>query len=86
MQKRNEPGRQPFFFVLLVFRRRHLGGGGLGDERLRLPHPVFLLDAAAQRERLVDIGDVVVGEIGDLVELDDAEPVQLRRQVRAQRP
>src|SRR5204862_7777610 len=66
------------------FRGRHLGGGGFGEELLRLPHPVLLLDAPAKGERLIHIGDVVVGEIGDLVELDDAEAVELARQVGAE--
>ena len=54
----------------------HFGGGGLGQQALGLADPVVLLDAAAERQRLVDVGDVIVGEVGDLLELDDAEAVE----------
>src|SRR5262249_12404463 len=56
---------------------RHFRGRGLGDECLRLAHPVLVLDAAAEGEGLIDVGDVLVGEIGDLLELDDAQAVEL---------
>ena len=38
--------------------------------------PVVLLDAAVELQGLVEVGDVVVGEVGDLLELDGVELTQ----------
>src|SRR5215471_4102464 len=62
---------------------RHLGSRSLRDKRLRLAHPVLILDAATQGEGLIHVGDVVVGEIGDLLELDDAQAIELGRELCA---
>src|SRR6516165_9272130 len=60
---------------LLVF-GGDLGGGKLGNQRLRLAYPVIPFDAALEDECLIDIGDVLVGKIGDLLVGDDAEAGQ----------
>ena len=57
---------------------RNLAGGRLGQQRLGLASPILFLDLAAELQRLVDVGDVVVGERRDLVEAGDVEPQQLR--------
>ena len=62
----------------LVLTGGDLIGRGLGHQGDRLRRPVVILDLAVELERLVDLGDVVVGEIGDLLELDQPELVQLR--------
>src|SRR6185437_3647420 len=69
-------GRSPLILEL-VLAGGHLVGGCLGHQRHGLRYPVLVLDHAVKRERLIDIGDLVVGEIGDLFELDHAELVQL---------
>src|SRR5262249_6885638 len=44
--------------------------------------PVILLDAAAEAEGLIEVGDVVVGKIGDLLELDGAQLIEAGSQRR----
>ena len=57
---------------------RNLASGRLGQQRLGLASPILFLDLAAELQRLVDVGDVVVGERRDLVEAGDVEPRRLR--------
>ena len=71
---------------LRLFLGRHFGGGGLGNQVLRLADPVVLLDAAVELQRLVDVGDVVVGKVGDLLELDAVELAQAGRRDRRRCP
>ena len=57
-------------------RRQRPRRSGLG-----LLDPVVLLDAAVELQRLVDVRHVVVGQVGDLLELDAVELPQARRQI-----
>src|SRR5665647_699155 len=41
-----------------------------------LAYPIVLLDAAAELQHLIEVGDVVVGEVGDLLELDAVQLAQ----------
>src|SRR4029077_14202876 len=54
----------------------HFGDGRLGGKALRLTDPIVLLDASNEGERLVEIGNVFVGKIGDLFEFDGAELIE----------
>ena len=67
--------RRPGF----VLAGRDLVGRGLGHQLDRFGDPVVILDGAVELERLVELGDLVVGEIGDLLELDQAELFSLSR-------
>src|SRR5262245_48254849 len=58
---------------LFLFLDRRVASGGFGHQLLGLPNPITLLDGAVERQRLVDVCDIFVREIGDLVEFDTAE-------------
>ena len=64
-------------FGLFLFLGGDLVGRGLGHQLDRFGDPIVVLDGAVELELLVEPGDLVVGEIGDLLELDQAELVQL---------
>src|SRR5512140_3307963 len=57
-------------------RNARLGPCDFGNDALRLSGPVVLLDAAGELQGLVEVGNVVVGEVGDLLELDGVELTQ----------
>ena len=50
-----------------------------------LPDQSLVFDLAAERKLVVDVGDLVVGQVGDLLELGDAELVQLLLEIRRDR-
>ncbi len=70
-------------FGLFLFLGGDLVGRGLGHQLDGFGDPVVVLDGAVELELLVEPGDLVVGEIGDLLELDQAELVQLLLELRA---
>src|SRR4029079_17386556 len=54
----------------------HFSRGGLGNQVRRLADPIVLLDAAAELQHFIDVGDVVVGKVGDLLKLYAVELAQ----------
>ena len=64
-------------FGRFLFLGRDLVGRGLGHQLDGFGDPIVILDGAVELEGFVELGDLVVTEIGDLLELDQAELVQL---------
>src|SRR6478735_3225829 len=76
-------GRSFFGAVLgFVLTGGNFVGGGLGHQGDGLRRPVVILDPTVEAKRLVEPRDLVVGEIGDLLELDQPELVQLGLELR----
>src|SRR5262249_49627839 len=72
-------GQGPKLFLGLF--GRNLGRGRLGDQLLCLTHPVVALDLALELQRVVDVGDVFVREVGELLELVAVERLEPRREI-----
>src|SRR5262245_23472279 len=72
------PGRQGWllFGGLVILGCGHFRGSRLGSQALRLTDPIILLDPPGKGKGFVEIGDVIIGEIGDLFELDGAELIE----------